>query len=214
MIPSCLCTHLESEHDLARCRHCGCEAFRLAATEHTLRLRQLADVGLEIARRELSKTGTIHPFFVVYDRAGKDHQINVPEHLGNIMNSGHGKDIVFGALRLVVESLQATAVVIVTDGWYGKGLVPRDAEHRQELLDKIGRMSLEEAEKQGLCKRCEAILVTVQTPERVMTVSQLYDRNQKRRKITYWEIAVMEVGVDQFAGRQKMFGDLRKENIQ
>jgi hypothetical protein len=215
MIPSCICTHLKTEHPGGGCMHlwCACEQFNDATSEHTAFLRDLAETGLAIARRDLERTGSVMPFFVLRDQNGNSHQLNVPEKFKELMNHGPSKDKLFGFVRNIAQTMPAAAVVIVTDGWFGKPTAKARAMNQEKLFEATKGQSLDNAVAAGLAERLEALLITVQTPERVLTLAQVYDRDERRRKITYLEMNIMESPIDNFAGRQKMFGDLRAENL-
>ena len=211
MIPACHCAHLENAHT-GGCQHCACERFEDATGPHTAHLRDIADTGLVIAKKDLERIGTVTPFFVLY-AGGESHQINIPERFTQLMNDGHAKDMIFGFLRQAVQKTEATAVVIVTDGWFGKPTAKAMAMGEKEASEAMEGQSLDNAEEAGLVERLEALLITVQTPERCLTLAQAYERDHRRQKIKYLEVHILECDINHFAGRQKMFGDLRPENI-
>jgi hypothetical protein len=208
----CRCTHLEDSHMAgARCSYCHCDAFRDATTEHTAGLRDLAVHALLIAKKELTRTFQVTPFFVFREPTGILTRFIVPDPA--IMNDGKGKDALFGKVRKIIREDQIEAVMFVSDCWFGKATEKALSMPQEEFLAATRERGFETALAQGLITRSEAITVSVQNPVRAMLVNQLYDRDVARRLITYREVSVMEMAVDEFSGRQKMYGDLREENL-
>jgi hypothetical protein len=208
----CFCTHLEDAHAAgARCRYCHCEKFTDATTEHTAGLRDLAVHALLIGKRDLVETRRVSPFFVFRSAEGPPMRFDIPNP--QIMNDGRAKDVLFGAIREVVQEQNIQAVVFVTDGWFGKSTEKALSIPREEFEAATRHRGFQPAVDQGLVTRSEALIVTVQTPLRTMMLNQLYERDEHAGTITFREVTVMETGVDDFTGRQKMYGDLRPENL-
>jgi hypothetical protein len=214
MSPACTCTHLEAAHDvLFRCRYCHCKAFAESGSEYTVDLRAYTDIALERVMPILQRNGCFQPFFVLRLADGDLLTLEVPKGTEHIMNSGEAKDKLFGAIREQVHECGVKAVVLCTDGWQGRATAKGLSVPREEFLEACRERGFESAVKKGWLQRSEAILVTVQIPERVMIASQFYDRDEVRLEITYRERTIAEVPTEGFHGRQKMYGDLRAENL-
>jgi len=210
----CKCSHLEDSHIAGqRCRYCHCDNFRDATTAHTAGLRDLAVHALVIAKKELTATGRITPFFVFRDPEGGLKPFIIPGEAAEIMNSGEAKDRLFGAVRHIVQELKIEAVMFVSDCWIGRNTEKALSMPPEEFLALTRERAFQTAVDQGLVTRAEALTISVQTPTRCMMLNQLYERDEQQRKIVYREVSVMEMDVDEFSGRQKMYGDLRQENL-
>jgi len=209
---ACRCTHLEDAHIAGeRCRYCHCDRFWDATTEHTAELRDLARHALQMAKKELTKTLQVSPFFVLREPDGDLVPFIVADP--RVMNDGPGKDRLFGKVRQIVQEEGIKAVVFVSDCWIGKstekGRAMPEAEFKAATRERAFQTALDE----GLITRSEALTITVQTPIRTMLVNQLYERVEPQGVIFYHEVSIMEMDVDEFTGRQKMYGDLREENL-
>jgi hypothetical protein len=190
-----------------------CERFRDATTEWTEELRRLAEIGLAMLKKDLERSGHINPFFVLRHKDGGLEQLNVPEKYADLMNSGSAKTTIFGFVRSWVREFGITAVVIGTDAWFSRS-TPQARGLSQEEFDRIVREEgSENAEKRGLVVRKEAAVVNVQTTLRVMSLSQVYER-LGRRDIVFREISQIEAPIDNFVGRQKMFGKMDSEDLE
>lgn len=176
-------------------------------------LRRLAGVALKKAKEDLVRTGTVDPTIMMREPDGTLQVIRMGE-TGAVMNSGKGKDLLFGALREIVKEKGITAVIFATDGWMGKQTAKGRAIGEEEFFRKTRERAFETAVREGLVERCEVITLTVQTPMGTLMVQQEYERGiGGKRSITFGEQREQEVGVDEFTGRQKMYGDLREENL-
>lgn len=82
-----------------------------------------------------------------------------------------------------------------------------------EFLRRTRERAFATALKDGLIERFEVVTVTVQTPARTCIVHQEFIRDDDARTVVFGERTECEVPVDEFTGRQKMYGDLRKENL-
>ena len=173
-------------------------------------LKTMAEQTLSEARRQLEQTGTLEPYFLLRSPAGgRIARVPVPP---DAMNNGDMKDRLFALVRAVVERTQTSAVIFVSDGWAGRSTAKAAAIGKDNFLREVGRgRGFEEAIKQGLVERSEAILLSVQTPEEILMVQQLYDRLGER--IVFTERIDMATPQCDFTGRMKMYGDLREENL-
>lgn len=212
MIRACQCAHLEEAHSPTGCMHCPCNGFQDATTEFTRELYDLASTGLAILKRELERKGHIKPFFILRHTNGKLDQFDVPDPLAKLFNSDDAKTRIFGVVRDWVRIHDINAVIIATDAWQSHS-TPKAMNLSFEFFARLVRdLGTEECEKRGLVVRREACVVSVQTPERAMSLSQVYER-LGRREIVFREITQIESVIDKFVGRQKMFGRLHPEDI-
>lgn len=182
-------------------------------TKTTTSLKDLAELALKMSRSSLAKTKAATPLIVLGFPDGSTKQLDLPEQLHDMLNHGGMKDILFGAVRLMVERHGADSVVFATECWRGKSTpaatdMPLEefkrlsAEHRFETLVQMGYLVRE-----------EAMVATAQNADTVVTCTQSFRRLDDGTVYSYGEIEVMEVPQKQFFGRQKMFGDLREENL-
>lgn len=176
-------------------------------------LVEIAERVLAEARRELENTGRVDPSFWFQLPDGRLALAQLSGDDAEIMNSGDAKNALFAFLRWLVEQRKATATVFLTDSWYSKSTAAGaalGAKRLEEFYEKHGR---EETARRGYIKLSEALVIVVQTPEKVLTLTQTYERASKNR-IEFVNRDVMQSAQSEFSGRQKMFGDLRKETVQ
>jgi hypothetical protein len=145
------------------------------------------------------------------------------ELAGPLMNDGESKDALFGFCRHMTKASggQIDAWFFRTEIWIGKITEPdlgkRLAEgepNARKLMDR----GFETLVSLGLAKRYEAINVTGQTAEDVVMCRQMFSRGGNGKVV--WvtndddaELTKVVVPQAHFRGRQKMFGDLREENL-
>jgi hypothetical protein len=190
-----------------------CEGFRDATSQWTEELRSLAETGLTIIKKDLERTGSANPFFVLRHEDARLEQLNVPEALADLFNNGSAKSRIYGWVRDYVRMHAINAVIMGADAWLSRS-TPKAEDLSQEEFDRIVREEgAEECEKRGLVVRQEVVMVNVQTPARVLSLSQVYER-LGRRSIIFREICQIESPIDKFTGRQKMFGRLNPEDIE
>mgnify|MGYP001268895045 CR=1 FL=1 len=207
---ACRCGHLEDSHR-GRCsyEHCHCEAFTAAeASPATDMLRGLIAFAMKRAKRELDDSGAGRAVFTW--STGENplaHYYQLPSEHAEIMNSGRGKDLLFGLVRIWVQERKPKAFAICTDAWRGR----MTAKAKGLSLDEATKGGFYAAEERGMISKVECINVTAQTPARAMIAFQTYTR--LNRMILYEEFAVMEADIDSLGGRLKMYGDLREENL-
>src|SRR5215831_10508246 len=153
-------------------------------------LTTLAEMALSNARRQIEATGTLTFRTALQLPDGRVMWTDLPEKLAPIMNDHQLKTILFNALRLAVAESEATAVIIVTDSWFG---VPTEKQKRMAEEDPEGlcrlakSLDLTSMIEQGLCIRTEAVTVTVQPPEEALILNQLYNRHEGGRRIAWGE---------------------------
>jgi hypothetical protein len=172
---------------------------------------EMGALALRMMRHGLETGGAV-PVIVLREADGKMTQLPFPKELAPLMNSGAAKDLIFGAVRKVVGRNGVTAVLFATDGWLGIATEAGLALPPEELL-RLGRESkFETAVELGFVKRVEAIMITIQTAEWVRHLRQIYEREGELIRYV-GEPECFDVPQENFAGRQKMFGDLKAENL-
>lgn len=212
MMPLCSCAHLSDAHALTagRCEYCDCSEFKLVEdSPETWMMRELVELAMQRATRELSDKGGVTPFFLW--RAADDaalHYYPIPAQHVEIMNSGAGKEALFAVVREWIRQYKPSVFAICTDAWRGR----MTAKTKGMALGAVIQGGFHAAVERGMLTKEECLHVTVQTPRRAMTAFQSYQRIDKLKMILYGEYAIVEGDVDMLGGRQKMFGDLRPEN--
>lgn len=173
-------------------------------------LSVLVEQAFAEARRMLENTGNMEPLIMVRTAQGEVHTLNLGM-AGNIMNSGRGKELLFGSLRQAVAMTGATAVVILTDTWVGTAT-------EKQMLDPVGAKkffegehSFDEAIERGWAERGEALAAVVQDERQVVIISQFYLRGDDTVRFEERKVAVLTQ--DQFKGRQKMYGITSEADI-
>ena len=175
-------------------------------------LKQWADASLKAYQTVIqqSRAVEIPPTFLLHTANGV-LALNPPAAL---MGSGDGKEMLFNFLRFAVKRKNADATLFITDAFMG---VPTEkqkqtnSEEMHELLKTRGYYWLEE---NGYVTSRECLIAVAQSPLYSISVSVQYTREDGGGAIVAFgertEIASPQSG---FGGRQKMFGDLRRENI-
>lgn len=169
-------------------------------------LRALVELGLSEARRQMDATGEMQPTFVFRLADGSTRQHKLPEELGEIMNNGPAKDLLFTTMRLAVAMQGATAFVSVVDTWAGIPTEKQLTMTREELVAFAATgASLAEFERAGLVRRVEALTVVAQTAAEVVVVRQCYER-VVGGTVRFGERETQHIPQKHFRGRMKMFG--------
>ena len=135
-----------------------------------------------------------------------------PEEAGQLLNNGSAKDVIFGKIREIVQDLAADGCIFATDTWIGQ-ITPEGQKHYESgewnAAVDAGFVTLT---ARGWATQSQGITVAAQSSTDVLLIEQKYQRlasglvqllTGKRR----W------MDQSQFSGRQKMFGDLRWENL-
>jgi hypothetical protein len=138
--------------------------------------------------------------------------LHLPRGTGILMNSGEAKDAIFGFIRQVVQDKGCDAVIFASDTFEAKvteeGKKHLDTPEWKAAVDrgfvKLARM--------GWVRVSESIVVTAQTSADALIIGQGYQRLgsgsiQLGKCNRGWGEQKL------FKGRQKMFGDLRPENL-
>src|SRR5262245_23704857 len=152
------------------------EAQRLAAHDRagkeqammTDDLRQAVDLALKMARKDLEGPAkSVTPIFLLRDREGHIAQLPFPAEAARLMNYGEAKNAIFGYVREMIQSQGYTATVFATEAWYGKATEKGLKLDPKVLAEKCREPGFETAIREGLMERSEAVLVSVQTADRV-----------------------------------------------
>ncbi len=135
-----------------------------------------------------------------------------PQELVPLMNNGQAKDAIFGALRQTIQQTGADAVIVGSDSWHAQ-TTPEGKKHFNtpewdELID-FGYCKLVE---RGWVIRREVFLISAQNVNEVLILQQPYERIDSGR-IQLLDSTRNWVAQSDFTGRQKMFGDLKWENL-
>jgi hypothetical protein len=144
----------------------------------------------ECDERKLHRMSKIEALIV--ERVGEDW-----------LNNSRTKDIGFKMLRTAVDLLPPDALVFatMTNRFISTAKFHQLTREQQSKLLAAGHDRYHQAVKEGLLDICYALVVIVQTPERVCIYQQNMDRGQPVGKPeTHF------VPQEEFDGRMKMFG--------
>jgi len=210
----CKCHHLQEAHDpVAGCGYCHCTSFQDATSEYTEELLYLSDMALASVKEDL-ESQSIKPLFVL--RYPDDHLdvIRLHGRYVGLYQHREARHRIFQAIRIMVELFGITAVVTVGDAWVGRSTEKARKLTRQEFerISSIGT-GFEVAIEQGLVERAEAVVITVQTPKRMMTMMQMYQRGQGRGgcPVILQEVHISEMDMTLYHGALKMFGNQEEQ---
>ena len=191
--------------------------FRLAVGLNSmtrLDLENQANAILIAAKATVELQGDF-PMTILLHKSGEWRHLPFPEEASVLLNDGTAKDLIFGAVRQIVQSNQIDGVIFATDTWIGEntpeGLKHYDTPEWKELHD-FGFVRLVQ---RGWVKRSEAFTITAQSATDVLLIHQKYQRLTSGTSGTVQLLKGSRgwLGQSQFSGRQKMFGDLRWENL-
>jgi hypothetical protein len=176
------------------------ETFRIS-------LRDMAELALRIVRSDLQKTKSGTPVFVLGYPDGSMRQLPFPAEGAYLLNIGEAKDAIFGHVRDMVRETGAVSVVFASESWFGRQTEAGRALPDEEFLRLSRERGFETAVSLGFMERAEAIMATAQTAEAVIMLSQEFRRMADGSVYSFGEVRTHETPQEQFAGRQKMFGD-------
>jgi len=174
-------------------------------------LLKLANHALLQAKAQLDLQGDLPPIFILRTKNGQLHRLPMSPELAQLMDNGDAKDMIFGSIRRMVQESKCTASVFITDGWV---YPPTDkkkklsTDEQNALLDYNGTAWMHE---NGYLWKVEMLVCTVQTAERALIRRVAYERTPYGVNLSPPED--WEMPIDDFGGRQKMFGDLSEENL-
>jgi len=166
---------------------------------------------IAVAKASVELQGDFRTTMLLHTK-GVWHRLPFPEECEVLMNNGKAKDMLFGAVRALVQEKGADGVIFGTDTWHSE-TTPEGAKHYDtpewRRLHDTGFVKLVQ---RGWVTRNEAFVVTAQTPQDALIITQKYQR------LGSGMIQLLDhkrAWFDQkdFGGRQKMFGDLKWENL-
>jgi hypothetical protein len=179
---------------------------------NSVNLHELAELALKIARADLKRTKGADPVFVLAYPDGSTRQLP-SEKLAPLMNEGRAKDAIFDAARLIVRQTGAVAAVFCTEAWMGRST----GAARNIPVEEFKRLSrehkFETLVQMGMVERTEVIVATAQDAHSVTVLSQGFRRQADGAVYSFGEVDVKKIPQAEFEGRQKMFGDCRRENV-
>ena len=154
------------------------------------------------------------PVFAFHHKGARGLEIApLPEGAAYLLDIGEAKDKLFGGVRAIVHrpGSDVDAVFFATDMWMARA-TPLGMKNAKELRgNKHVDRGFEKLVKMGWMERCECLMVTAQTEQEVLILRAVYKRNGARMEFEEPEEFVFpQAG---FSGRQKMWGDLRPENL-
>jgi hypothetical protein len=163
------------------------------------------------AKASLELQSEFAPTILLHNAARGWKPYPMPPGTEYLLNDGASKCVIFDFFRHAVKATRCDAVLFATDMWQGETTEEGTKHYNTPAWRENHDVGFVKLQKLGWVKVREAITITVQTESDVLIVSQAYQRlndciqllDCKRR----W--------IDQsaFGGRQKMFGDLREENL-
>ena len=115
--------------------------------------------------------------------------------------------------QTLVQDTGADRVVFATECWRGKSTAAARDIPEVEFYRLAAESRFETLVQMGLVERSEAIVATAQNATTVSIVYQDFHRLDDGTVYSYGEVETQEFRQEQFQGRQKMFGDLREENL-
>jgi hypothetical protein len=171
-------------------------------------LRTLAELGLSNARRELEQTGKLNPEYWLRQPDGGIEWVQLTDDMAELFfGTGPRRNVFFDVLRAEVETAGITAVILVSDMFMGKTtekFLALPPEEIRAIIDAGHNM--ETMEKRGWVTKQEAILVSVQTPEKAAMVTQEYERDRLARRIVWGRRTARCGSPDSLDDRIRMFG--------
>ena len=175
-------------------------------------LEGLGAQALNMAKRDMER-GRFNFLLASYHAGEGLHRMTKVEALINKklgmgwLNDGRSKDIGFGLIRAMAETLPPEAIVFacVINNFATTEKFNELTREKQTELAHGGHDKHHQAVRDGYMKVCDALMASVQTPTRIC----LYRQNIHEDKPT-------STFFDQegFDGRLKFFGEKRKEAVQ
>lgn len=158
------------------------------------------------AKYALELQNEFRPVFLFHG-GGKWRSLPMPKGTEQVLNSGAAKREIFGFCRRMVQEAGCDGVIFATDAWQMK-LTPEAIKLDWKQHVDSGFAKLVEM---GWATREETITITAQSQDDVLIIAQPYRRmNSGIQLLTSRRVWCPQ---NDFKGRQKMFGDLREENL-
>ena len=131
---------------------------------------------------------------------------------GQLLDSGDAKRVLFQLIRDIVRDTRADAVIFGTDMW-GASATEEGVKAGAEAWNRHVDTGFAKLVKMGWAIQHQLLNVTAQSKDHVLLMQQGYQR--KGSGLVQWvgEAHSQVIPQDEFGGRQKMFGDLREENL-
>lgn len=166
------------------------------------------------AAKDAMESGTeFDPVFMVH-HAHHWEPFKMPDGAQFLLNSGRGKDAIFGFFRRLVQEAHADAVLFAMDSWKGVATPEGVKYFDTPEWKRLNTFGFDKLIQRGWIKRCEAIVLTVQNAEEVLIVTQEYQRlGDVGDQILLTKCERQWLKQDEFTGRSKMFGDLQPANL-
>lgn len=170
-------------------------------------LKKLADVALNRTRESLTRTRSGGFVFLLGFADGSMRTENLPDAVvAVLMGFDAGKEVLFGAMRKYAERENAEAVVFACESWVSKSTPAGSGYSREQWTELCRKHNAEELMRMGLVTRTEAISVTAQTADRVVTIMQPFRRDASGFVYSFAEPDVLDTTTHNMAGRIRMFG--------
>jgi hypothetical protein len=175
---------------------------------------KMTSAAMGLLKAGLGRTGSGTPVFLLRYPDGSIQKMPFPEEYGKLMNHGKAKDAIFATVRSIVRSAGITAVCFGTEAWSGKQTKAGMAVPQKEFLKATRERGFQRAVDMGWVERQECLVVTLQTETMLRTVTQPFERDDTAHTIWYvGEPRIQDAPQSYLVGRQKMYGDLREENL-
>jgi hypothetical protein len=131
---------------------------------------------------------------------------------GQLLDSGDAKRVLFGIIRDLVGDTGADGVLFGTDMW-GAQATEAGIKAGSDAWNRHVDTGFAKLVKMGWAIQVQLLNVTVQSKTDVLMMQHAYQR--KGSGLVQWIGAAHSsvIAQDGFGGRQKMFGDLREENL-
>lgn len=150
------------------------------------------------------------PVFLVHF-GGRWQAFPMPPGTERILNSADAKKQLFGFFRDLVRHARADGVIFACDTWAGEVTLEGVPHYDTDEWRELNNFGFTKLIQKGWVIRKEAISVTAQNDTEALIVQQPYQRLTNGIQLLtakrYW------VSQRDFAGRQKMFGDLSEKNL-
>jgi hypothetical protein len=130
---------------------------------------------------------------------------------GQLLDSGDAKQMYFQMVRDIVADTGADGVIFGTDT-FGAKMTAEGEKHGKDEWNRHVDQGFAKLVKMGWAVRMMAIHITAQSLADVVWMVQEY---QRTGRATQWlhDAHTTVMAQEEFGGRQKMFGDLREENL-
>jgi|SRR6185436_12674930 len=161
------------------------------------------------AKYALELQNEFNPAFLLHHPGQGWERLSVPKGSEYLMNIGAAKREIYGFVRRMVQEHGCDGVIFGSDTWQAK-LTPEGLKQGKEFYRHVDSGYAKVVEM-GWAVREEAITVTAQNLNDALIITQPYRRLSSGIQLLagerHW------IAQSAFSGRQKMFGDLREENL-